>query len=156
MDYKYPANRIYKRYKDSVENPLSYSEYCKILSEFNSLLVNYIIYESVEVKLPYNLGTLRVKKYKKKINLKAIEKRTLSVNWFETKKLWSENSDAKDKKKLVYHLNEHRGGYSYKIYWDKSRAIFRNKTFYYLVPVRGFKRELASVLNNNFSIDYYE
>lgn len=156
MDYKFPANRIYRRYKETSENPLSYSEYCKILSEFNSLFVNYIIYESVEIKLPFNLGTIRVKKHKKKVTLDKIQKGKVSVNWKETKQLWEDNPKAKEFKKLVFHLNEHRDGYSYKIFWNKERALLLNKTFYYLTPARNFKRTLANVLNTNFKIDYYE
>lgn len=156
MDYKFPANRIYRRYKETSENPLPYSEYCKILSEFNLLFVNYIIYESVEIKLPFNLGSMRVKKHKKKVTLEKIQEGKMSVDWKETKQLWEDNPKAKESKKLVFHLNEHRDGYSYKIFWDKNRAMLLNKTFYYLVPARNFKRTLANVLNTNFKIDYYE
>lgn len=129
---------------------LSYREYSDLLNMFNKELINSIIYESADIKLPH-LGNIRIRKTK--VNLTKLNK--LLPNWEATNKLWAENPEAKEKKQLVFHLNEHRGGYKYKIYWDKTKVRLKNKSFYYFIPAREFKRDLAKVLKNNFEIDYY-
>lgn len=150
---EYTLKSIYKAYKEGCvgESQLSYKQYSSILNEFNKALVQEILYDSAEVKLPCNLGTLRIRK--RKIDLSKANK--LRPNWEETKKLWDSNPEAKENKKLVYHLNEHRDGYKYKIYWDKKGSKVRNKSYYFFKPSRDFSRELAYILKNDFDIDYY-
>lgn len=150
-DYK--LKDLYNYYKEKIHNDLQvpYSVYSKIIKEFNLEIVNTIIYNSEGVKLPSNLGVLRVRK--RKIDLSKRNK--LIPNWAETNKLWASNPEAKEKKTIVYHLNEHRGGYKYKIYWDRSKPKLKHKSYYYFIPTRAFKRKLAFVLKNNLEIDYY-
>jgi len=144
---------IYSLYTDEVLEGLqvNYKVYSEILNDFNKELVKTLLYDSAEVKFPCNLGSLRVRK--RKINLKKPNK--LSPDWKATKDLWEENEEAKLNKQLVYHLNDHRNGYKYKLYWDKSIARVKNKTVYYFKPARDLSRELAYILKNEFEIDYY-
>lgn len=150
-DYK--IKDLYEYYQEKVQPELQvpYSVYTSILKEFNLELVESIINTSEGIKLPCNLGFIRVRK--KKVNL--AKKESLIPDWGQTNKLWAANPEAKKKKTIVYHLNEHRGGYKYKIFWDKKKQMLKNKTFYYFIPTRAFKRNLASVLKNNLEIDYY-
>lgn len=150
---EYKLKDLFSYYEQEVHEDLQvpYSVYSEIIKEFNRKLVETIIENSEGVKLPLNLGYIRVKK--SKVNL--LRKDKLIPNWGATNKLWAANPEAKTKKTIVYHLNEHRDGFKYKIYWDKSQARVKNKTFYYFIPTRAFKRNLASVLKNNFEIDYY-
>lgn len=144
---------LYSYYLEKVPTDLQvpYSVYRDVLKEFNALLVEEIIHNSEGIKLPLNLGYLRVRK--SKVNLTRLDK--LIPDWGATNKLWEENPKAKEDKKLIFHLNEHRGGFKYKIFWDKSQNRLPNKSFYYFIPTRAFKRNLASVLKNNHTIDYY-
>ncbi len=150
---EYKIKDLYKHYNEQVQKELQvpYSVYSAILKEFNLSLVDLIINHSEGVKLPSNLGYIRIRK--RKVDLTKKDK--LIPDWGKTNKLWDENPIAKEKKIIVFHLNEHRGGYKYKIFWDKSKPKLKNKTFYYFVPTRAFKRKLASVLKTNFEIDYY-
>jgi len=150
---EYKIKDLYKHYQEQVQEELQvpYSVYSTILKEFNLSLVDLIINHSEGVKLPSNLGYLRVRK--KKVDLSKTDK--LIPDWGKTNKLWADNPIAKEKKTIVFHLNEHRGGYKYKIFWDKSKPKLKNKTFYYFIPARALKRKLASVLKTNFEIDYY-
>jgi hypothetical protein len=153
----FKSKDTYNNYKNKSKNPLPYSEYCIILSEFNKLLIHYILNESCEVKLPHHLGYIRVRKYKVNVGKYLSNQGSrLPVDWVATKELWETNIKAKEAKKLVLHMNEHRLGYTYKIFWGKDRANVRNKTGYYLKPARAFKRELANILINNPEIEYYE
>lgn len=148
-DYK--LKDIYKLYKEENFEGLQveYSLYSKVLKDFNKLLVEHIIEDPEGIKLPLNLGHIRVRKSKVDLT------KSLIPDWKATNELWDRNEKAKADKKLVYHLNEHREGYKYKILWDKSRAKVKNKTFYFFIPTRNFKRTLAKTLKTNLKIDYY-
>jgi hypothetical protein len=150
---EYKLKDLYNYYTEKVHEDLQvpYSVYAKILKEFNLELVDLIINHSEGVKLPSNLGYIRVRK--RKVDLTKTNK--LIPDWATTNKLWKENPEAKAKKQIIFHLNEHRGGYKYKIFWDRSKPKLKHKSFYYFIPTRAFKRKLASVLKNNFEIDYY-
>lgn len=149
----YKIKDLYKYYTEKVHEDLQvpYSVYATIIKEFNLALVESVILNAEGIKLPSNLGVLRIRK--RKIDLSKTNK--LIPNWAATNKLWAENTKAKEKKTIVYHLNEHRGGYKYKIFWDRSKPKLKHKSYYYFIPTRAFKRKLASVLKNNLEIDYY-
>lgn len=142
----------YNTYKESVEKELqvSYSDYMKVLKAFNNKVKEEIIYNASEITLPCNLGRVRIKKFKNKMNPNK-----LSPNWRATLDLWERNPEAKEKKTLVYHLNEHRKGHAYRVFWDKKISKVRHHSYYTFKPVREFKRELAKVLLTNTKIDYY-
>ncbi len=140
----------YKRYQEFVEKELQvdYATYMKVIKSFNEKLRDVILKESEEVVFPCNLGKLRVKKFK--LNFER-----LKPDWQATKKLWETSEEAKKEKKLVYHLNEHRNGYAYRLYWNKKSCRVRNKTVYSFKPARSLSRGLAYILKNNNEIDYY-
>ena len=149
----YTITDAFKLYQEEVLEGLQvpYKEYRAILKTFNKLLVTEVLYNSAEIIIPSNIGVIRIRK--RKVNLENINK--LLPDWAATKKLWEDNPKAKEKKQLVYHLNEHRKGYKYKVYWDKRKSRVKNHTIYYFKPCRDFSRELAYVLKNLFEIDYY-
>ena len=69
--------------------------------------------------------------------------------------MWRENPQSKIDKKFVYHLNEHREGYAYRVYWDKNISRVKNHRYYHFTPSRKFSRELSLVLRTRPEIDYY-
>lgn len=150
---EYKIKDIYELYTTEVpkSSQVPYSLFSDVLRDFNLGLVDKVINNSEGVELPFRLGHLRVRKCK--VNLSR--KDTLIPDWDSTNKLWQNNPKAKEEKKLVYHLNEHRGGFKYKIFWDKSLSKLKNKSFYFFIPTRKFKRTVASILKNNLEIDYY-
>jgi hypothetical protein len=141
----YTITDAYKFYKEDILDGLqvSYKDYRAVLKTFNKLLVKDVLYNSSEITFPSNIGAFRIRK--RKVNLENINK--LLPDWQATNKL--------KKKQLVYHLNEHRKGYKYKVYWDKRKSRVKNHTVYYFKPCRDWSRELAYVLKNLFEIDYY-
>jgi len=149
----YTTKDCYKLYKKNVDKALQvdYSLYMDIIKSFNKSLRDKILYNASEVKLPCNLGRMRIKKFKLKLN----KWNKLRPDWEKTLKLWERNPEAKEEKKLVFHLNEHRAGYAYRVYWDKRKCKVKNNRFYHFTPSRKFARTLSGILRENFEIDYY-
>ena len=133
------------------EMQVDYSTYMKIMKEFNMKLKNSVIYDAEDIKLPCNLGRLRIKKFKMKLH----KANKLKPDWKKTNALWNRNPEAKAKKTIVYFLNEHRSGYAYRVYWDKNVSRVKNHRSYEFKPARQFARDLSNVLKNRPDIDYY-
>lgn len=145
------TQEIYKFYKEKIKEICKNEEelnkilvdkvlYQTICDEFNKLLIDEILINSEEVRLPYRLGTIRVKKSK----MKYEDKNKLKIDWAASKKL----------NKRIYHLNDHTGGYKYKFYWTK--GIVKNITAYSFIPTRTNTRRLASILKDkNRQLDYF-
>jgi hypothetical protein len=133
-------------YAESTEIVVPYTKYKKIIDSYFKKIVHFIIEESGIYKMPYALGDLRVGKHKMNIS-NLVKYKKLRINF----KIFNTTGQK------VYHLNEHRRGYSYAIEWDKSRTgqvIY--KRVYKYVPTRTMSRRLAWILQNDFSKDYFE
>ena len=55
---------------------------------------------------------------------------------------------SKEYDKRIYHLNEHSGGYKYRLYWSKIPRVFPDRYKYQLGFVRQNKRRLAQLIFN--------
>mgnify|MGYP003150369870 CR=1 FL=1 len=138
--YKNEVKKICKTDKDLEGILVDKSLYQTICDEFNKLLIDEILINSEEMRLPYRLGTIRIKKSKMKYD----DKNKLKIDWATSKKLG----------KRIYHLNDHTGGYKYKFYWTK--GIVKNITAYSFIPTRTNTRRLASILKGkNRQLDYF-
>lgn len=133
---------FYKQF--TVDNPeldVEYKLYRALLEDMFKLMSEDILMRSKELKMPYNLGTIQVIKYKPK----NYNSKSLSVDFVNTNKYG----------KTIYHLNDHSNGYKYRFYWSKLVSKIKNKTKYGLVMTRANKRLLASLIKNNKK-DYIE
>ena len=136
------SNDIYMYYKNNTipELQVSKKEFRKICDEFNKLIIDEILINSEEIRMPYRLGTLRVKKSKMKYD----DKNKLKIDWAASRKLG----------KRIYHLNDHTGGYKYRFYWTK--GIVKNVTAYSFIPTRTNTTTLAGILKDkNRELDYF-
>tara|TARA_B100001093_G_C26845837_1_gene1022734 strand:+ start:444 stop:908 length:465 start_codon:yes stop_codon:yes gene_type:complete len=136
------SDEVYKYYKNKVIPELQVDKqmFRKICDEFNKLIIQQILLNSEEIRFPYRLGTLRVKKSKMKYD----DKNKLKIDWDASRKLG----------KRIYHLNDHTGGYKYRFYWTK--GIVKNITAYSFIPTRTNTRTLASILKDkNRQLDYF-
>ena len=136
------SNEVYKYYKDNVipELQVDKQTFRKICDEFNKLIIDEILINSEDVRLPYRLGTIRIKKSKMKYD----DKNKLKIDWAASRKLG----------KRIYHLNDHTGGYKYRFYWTK--GIVKNITAYSFIPTRTNTRTLASILKDkDRQLDYF-
>tara|TARA_R110000744_G_scaffold345108_2_gene450525 strand:+ start:4512 stop:4958 length:447 start_codon:yes stop_codon:yes gene_type:complete len=129
----------YKNYDDFYN--VGYKKYRAVCEDFNKRIVEDILMKAKEFKMPYRLGTLRIKK--KKMNYS--KKNKLKINWLETNKY----------KKVIYHLNDHTDGFNYRWFWSKVNAVIKNKSVYSFQATRTNKRRLAGLLKNK-KVDYFE
>lgn len=137
---------IYNYYASTVEKPKDYKTVRLIWEDFFAEIGHHIIDESGSYAMPIRLGEFRVRKKKMKIG---------ALSKFNQLKI--DYSIYNKTGKLVYHLNEHRNGYSYKIIWNKSTSgPIKYKTYYKFVFNRKLKRQLSHILQTQPLIDYFE
>jgi hypothetical protein len=154
---------MYKAYKLNQEannKPVvSLSRYRAILKYFNVEVCKNIVSASNELRLPFRLGGLRIRKHKTRLKIDPNGKlitRHLHPNWKATNDLWKRNPEAKENNKIIYHTNDHTNGYYYKWYWDKRTCNIKNSSVYSLVMTRSNKRYISKIVKENIKIDYYE
>ena len=68
----------------------------------------------------------------------------LPVNWRETRKLWEENQAAKIKGTKIRYTNEHTDGHTFRIFYIRSKANYKNKSMYKMQFNREMKRQLST------------
>lgn len=129
---------------------ISQGQYGKFIRLFFEELSNSIIEENFEFKMPFRLGVLSIKKYRSVIKEKDGKiSNHLPVDWNATLKLWESDTDAKEKKILVKHLNKHSNGYIAKWVWNKSKANFKSRYNWWFRPTRTNKQKLKAAIKNN-------
>jgi len=165
---------MFCRYKENTEdNPelqeagVDYSTYSAVLREFNSMLVDALISDALEFKIPYGFGKLRIKKFKQHIKLDKdgnVDKKNMPVDWKKTWDLWfdtypgltrAEIKKVPDKKR-IYHLNEHTAGYRCVLFWDRINCNVRNNRVYSAAFTFTNRRKLSHMLQTDCKINYYE
>jgi hypothetical protein len=120
----------YKFYKE--KNPkgskfyVDYKTYSKICYAFNKKVSERIIERGEKITLPYRLSTIRICKQK--------------TNFERLKADFGNFRKTGDKRKM---LNEHSDGFMGFFYWNKSRCLIKNKSFYRFIATRDNKRALA-------------
>lgn len=137
----------YSFYKTNSENPLSLRRYMNIVYGFFKFLLKEI-FLTRKTSIPCKLGSLQIigKKRKGKVDENG-NIVGLSPDWKQTNLLWNKCKECKDKKQLVFHMNEHTDGIRYKFLWKKENILVENKNLYYFKPARDVKRELARMIN---------
>lgn len=147
----YGITNFYKYYKKNSLNPVSAIKYNNIISDFNSTIVQMIIEEGLEYKIPKISNTICIRKYK---NVPKIQDGKLinkgPIDWKSTKELWASDEEAKEKKIILKYLNNHTSKYIFRIKMLKHGRIYKNKSYYKFKPARSFQRLLAKrILNPN-------
>jgi hypothetical protein len=137
---------FYKAYKKNIEvdSPyfVTYKQYSTILNLYYKGLSTLLIEHGRAIKLPCNLGVIKIVKKKMKFSNPMY---ATSIDWESTRKY----------KKVIHHINEHSGGYKYLFMWDKQGAYLTNISKYKFVPIRDSKRKLAFYIKNKVR-DYFE
>lgn len=127
-------------------------EYSKILKDINSSIIEIIILENFEFKLPYFLGILSMKQKKVVYKLRRngdLNTRKLAVDYKALKELWSRDEEARKNKTLVFHTNEHSDGYRISFFWSKMGANTIGIAAYYFMACRKVKRLPAMLLKTS-------
>ena len=113
---------------------VDYSLYKRVLDEMCKVILEHVLMRSEGFKMPYGLGFIQIGKYKPK----CMSAQSLSVDY----------KASKEYDKRIYHLNEHSGGYKYRLYWSKIPRVFPDRYKYQLGFVRQNKRRLAQLIFN--------
>lgn len=144
----------YKPYRKEIDNAVNLPTYLDIANGFMKFLMEKV-FDGNEVPLPAKLGSLLIQgKYVKfRTDEEGIRKNSLPVDWKETKDLWAKCEECKEKKQLIYHLNEHTDGIRYKFKWRYVHSRNRNVYLYVLVMSRANKRKLAKKIKEG--IEYF-
>jgi hypothetical protein len=114
-------------------------EYTSIVEGFMKFISNKLL-NGDSVTLPASMGSLSIIGRKQKISNVDGKIKGLAPNWKETLKLWKENSEAKLKKTIIYHFNEHSRGIRYKFGWLTANVPIRNKGLFAFIATRDNKR----------------
>ncbi len=157
--------RVKDIYKDILTD-VPYKTFSEFIQEANDSVMQSIIYDNMQVKLP-GMGNIEVRKRRPSILDKDgnIKKKALKIDYKASKDLWKELypgkcveeiKEIKDKP-IAYHTNKHSDGYIYKFMWDKLTCNMPFKSFYKFKAARGYTRLLAKELKqDNCKLDFYE
>lgn len=141
----------YKWYKKNSDDVVDYTTYSDIISEYNKTIINLMLNNSLEYRVPkVNLLFTIRKEHRtpKIIEGKLVNNRP--VDFKRTMALWKVDKDAKNKKVLLRHKNNHTSGYVFRIYCKKHESGIKNKKVYKFQPSRQFKRDLAARINDEY------
>lgn len=141
----------YKYYKTLDDKPVTIATYRAIVNGFVKYMVRKLL-EGYDVRLSASetLGTLAIRGIKIKPELDDEGNvKNAAPDWRATNKLWEKYPELKEKKQLVYHLNEHTNNVRYSIKWFRGNAKLPNKWFYSFTATKGgngTKRQLSKLI----------
>ena len=140
----YDAYKWLRKNKWLDVGPISEHDYYTIIRSVNkALIVNFLT--SGSIRLPEKMGEIILRKYPAKITLKNGKVQTnLPIDWDATLNLWSEDKDSYEKRTLI--RAEERE--LFKVLYDKSKALYNNKSFYTFELNRDIKISLKRQLKN--------
>lgn len=133
--------KTFKEYKESSLNPVSEKEYVDINNSFMKFVSENML-EGHEVTLPAKVGVIFVGGTKRKNITDENGTVRLAPNWKATKELRAKSEKARLERQVVYCLNEHTEGVSYRITWSIARVPMQNKKIFKFRPTRLNKRSL--------------
>lgn len=132
------------RPKDS-KYVLTDCQYLQIIRLINDDLRQFLI-DGKDVTLPEKMGRLELRKTTNTIKFENGKLKTnLPVNWDATLKLWYDNPGCKNKKQLVRQESIE----TFKVYYNKNKANYNNKSFYEFST----NRELKIGLKKNIKLN---
>ena len=141
----YDGFKFYRRNKPKDKKfMLTESQYFSIIRDMNNLLAEALSNGS-DINLPERMGRIELRKYKLEPKIgedgKLIYK--APIDWDATLKLWYEDKEAMDNKTLIkIETNE-----SFRVLYNKSKALFTNKSFYMLHINRELKKKISKAAN---------
>lgn len=122
----------------NIGQPITEHDFYTIIRHVNNYLAECLS-NGQDIILPYKLGRLEIRKFGSRIGLKnGVVKTNLPIDWDKTLKLWFEDEEAYKKKTLIK-MEEKE---IFKIFYNRSRANYRNKGFYSFRINRDIKRKL--------------
>jgi hypothetical protein len=137
MTKRVTIKTIYEKYPYEYIN---YKMYKEIITTFHTLLSTEVRNTYEGIKLPNQMGVLRINKRRTNPDNKVID--------FKKSKEYGEK---------IYHTNLHSEGYYGFYNWDKAfpHCVMRLKSIYKFVPTRHNKRALSAKIKSSNVISHY-
>lgn len=135
---------IYKRYKSSVDRPISYTLFKQLYTEFINRVIDNWILQGEEFNMHHKLGTLKVIKKKRDFNVPR-------VNMHATKQAREKSGDNSI---IIYFTDK----IWFRFNWVKVRCYVKNKQYWSFLPnrdngtvspPRGMRNKLSRLLNTD-------
>lgn len=121
-----------------IGRPITEHEFYTIIRQVNNLLAENFL-KGRDIVLPHRLGTIELRKYETKMSFNNGKLHTnLPIDWDRTLKLWAEDEEAY-KEKMLVKVEEKE---IFKVFYNKGKANYNNKSFYEFKVNRDLKRRL--------------
>ena len=133
--YRWYCHHRPRKSKFVLEEGLFY----KLIRAINNKLAEALI-RGEEVKFPARMGQLEIRRYKIEpyINSEGKLIYKAPVNWNATLRFWYESPEARENKIVI--KVEKRD--NFKIEYNKSKAVFRKKTYFMFQPNRSLRMKV--------------
>lgn len=126
------------------EYVLTECEFLSIIRKTNDILRQLII-QGEEIVLPEKMGKLELRKRQTIVEFKEGKLRTnLPVDWDSTLKLWYEDEQSYKDKRLIRQETKE----VFKVFYNKYKADYPNKSFYQFHINREIKKGLKHKIKN--------
>lgn len=157
---------IYKDYKKSVDNPVTYKQYKEFYNELGEEIYRLLI-NGETIPMPNGFGNLRI--FKKKPKVVEQENGELRLygyrpDWKATKQLWKEKFPTRTleelkaikNKPIVFHKNVETDGFRFSL--GKERCILKGRNLIEFNFVRDKNRQFNKFIKNGGikSIEFIE
>lgn len=136
---------VYHAYKHIRKNkwfnigkPVSEHDFYNIIRTVNNYLAE-LLSMGYDIKLPCQMGRLEIRKYAASISCRNNKLVTnLPIDWDRTLKLWAEDEESYQKRILIK-MEEKE---IFKVYYNRSKANYANKSFFAFDVNRELKKKL--------------
>ena len=140
----YDAYKWLRKNKWLDMEPISEHDFYAIIRAVNKALAKSFLHLG-SINLPLRMGEIILRKYHPSITSQDGKIKTnLPVDWDSTLQLWSEDKESYKKRTLI-RLEEKE---VFNVLYDKSKALYNNKSFYTLELNRDIKLSLKKQLKN--------
>ena len=134
-----------------IGRPVKEHEFYAVVRQMNNLLADELLHGR-DIVLPQRLGSLELRKYDAVMKFSNGQIRTnLPIDWDRTLKLWEEDEEAYKERTLVK-MEEKE---IFKVFYNRSRANFNNKSFFEFEINRDLKRRLKQKIKSG-AIDAFK
>ena len=132
---------IRKRGWIDIGQKLTEHQFYSIIRKINNLLAENLSL-GIDIKLPHRMGTIELRKINTYVKIKEGKLKTnLPIDWDRTLKLWCKNEEYYKNKTLIKMEEKEL----FKVYYNKNKADYTNKSFYQF----NVNRELKKTLKEN-------
>jgi hypothetical protein len=128
----YNTDDMYKFYMSIIKSDkfkLTIAEYKEIIHEYNKIVSDLMVDESIVVRLPFRMGEIGVGKRKQNYDYERLD--------------YGHFNKTGEKR---YHTNIHSKGWIPKIFWSKRDCVIKNKKYYSFTPTSSVKKRVSKIM----------